>query len=69
MNYYPNDFYKSYQERDDQILSSLNDINTDFNTFNILLSQINIIFKSKLLNSNPNYLNIINEFCQKIFSF
>ena len=68
-NFYLNEYDKLYQERNGQILSVLNDINTDFNTFNNLLSQIKEIFESKLLNSNPNYLNTIKESCQKIFSF
>ena len=68
-NFYLNEYDKLYQERNGQILSVLNDINTDFNTFNNLLSQIKEIFESKLLNSNRNYLNTIKESCQKIFSF
>ena len=68
-NYYLNEYDKLYQERNGQILSVLNDINTDFNTFNNLLSQIKEIFESKLLNSNPNYISTIKESCQKIFSF
>ena len=68
-NYYLNEYDKLYQERNGQILSVLNDINTDFNIFNNLLSQIKEIFESKLLNSNPNYISTIKESCQKIFSF
>ena len=68
-NFYLNEYDKLYQERNDQILSVLNDINIDFNTFNNLLSQIKEIFESKLLSSNPNYLNTIKESCRKIFSF
>ena len=68
-NFYLNEYDKLYQERNGQILSVLNDINTDFNTFNNLLSQIKEIFESKLLNSNPNYLSTIKESCQKILAF
>ena len=68
-NFYLNEYDKLYQERNSQILSVLNDINTDFNIFNNLLSQIKEIFESKLLNSNPNYISTIKESCQKIFSF
>ena len=68
-NFYLNEYYKLYQERRGQILSVLNEINTDFNTFNNLLSQIKEIFESKLLNSNPNYLSTIKESCQKILAF
>ena len=68
-NFYLNEYDKLYQERRGQILSVLNEINTDFNTFNNLLSQIKEIFESKLLNSNPNYLSTIKESCQKILAF
>ena len=68
-NFYLNEYDKLYQERNAQLLSFLNEINTDFNSFNNLLSQIKEIFESKLLNSNPNYTNTIKESCQKILSF
>ena len=68
-NYYLNEYDKLYQERNGQLLTVLNEINTDFNSFNNLLSQMKEIFESKLLNSNPNYLNTIKESCQKILAF
>ena len=68
-NFYLNEYDKLYQERNAQILSVLNEINTDFNSFNNLLSQIKEIFDSKLLNSNPNYINTIKDSCQKILLF
>ena len=55
-NFYLNEYDKLYQERNGQILSVLNDINTDFNTFNNLLSQIKEIFESKLLYSKKIYI-------------
>ena len=68
-NYYLNEYDKLYQERNGQLLTVLNEINTDFNSFNNLLSQMKEIFESKLLNSNPNYSNTIKESCQKILAF
>ena len=68
-NYYLNEYDKLYQERNGQLLTVLNEINTDFNSFNNLLSQMKEIFESKLLNSNPNYSNTIKESCQKIIAF
>ena len=68
-NFYLNEYDKLYQERNAQLLSFLNEVNIDFNSFNNLLSQIKEIFESKLLNSNPNYTNTIKESCQKILSF
>ena len=68
-NFYLNEYDKLYQERSGQLLSFLNEINNDFNSFNNLLSQMKEIFESKLLNSNPNYSNTIKESCQKIIAF
>ena len=68
-NFYLNEYDKLYQERNGQLLSFLNEINNDFNSFNNLLSQMKEIFESKLLNSNPNYSNTIKESCQKIIAF
>ena len=68
-NFYLNEYDKFYQERNGQLLSFLNEINNDFNSFNNLLSQMKEIFESKLLNSNPNYSNTIKESCQKIIAF
>ena len=68
-NFYLNEYNKLYQERNGQLLSFLNEINNDFNSFNNLLSQMKEIFESKLLNSNPNYSNTIKESCQKIIAF
>ena len=68
-NFYLNEYEKLYQERKGQLLSFLNEINIDFNSFNNLLSQMKEIFESKLLNSNPNYSNSIKESCQKIILF
>ena len=68
-NFYLNEYDKLYQERNGQLLSFLNEINNDFNSFNNLLSQMKEIFESKLLNSNPNYSNTIKESCQKIIIF
>ena len=68
-NFYLNEYDKLYQEKNEQLLNLLNEINIDFSSFNNLLSQMKEIFDSKLLNSNPNYLNSIKDSCQKILSF
>ena len=68
-NFYVSEYEKLYKEKNNHILSVLNDINNDFTLFNNFLSQIKEIFESKLLNSNPNYINTIKESCMKILSF
>ena len=68
-NFYISEYEKLYKDRNSQILSQLNDINNDFTIFNNYLGQMKEIFESKLLNSNPNYINTIKESCLKILSF
>ena len=68
-NFYILEYEKLYQDKNSYILSFLNDINNDFTSFNNILGQIKEIFDSKLLNSNPNYLDAIKESCMKILSF
>ena len=68
-NFYISEYDKLYQERNDQILSLLNEINIDFTAFNTLLAQMKEIFESKLLNSNPNYSDNIKDSCNKILAF
>ena len=65
-NFYISEYDKLYKERNAHMLSLLNEINNDFTSFNNILGQIKEIFDSKLLNSNPNYINTIKESCAKI---
>ena len=67
-NFYLTEYEKLYNDRNSHMLSVLNEINNDFTSFNNILSQIKEIFESKLLNSNPNYINSIKESCSKILS-
>ena len=68
-NFYISEYEKLYKDRNSHMLSLLNEINNDFNSFNNILGQIKEIFDSKLLNSNPNYINTIKESCVKILTF
>ena len=68
-NFYISEYDKLFKDRNNHMLSLLNDMNNDFNSFNNILGQIKEIFESKLLNSNPNYNNTIKESCTKILSF
>ena len=68
-NFYISEYEKQYKERNSHMLSLLNDINNDFTSFNNILSQMKEIFDSKLLNSNPNYINTIKDSCIKILTF
>ena len=67
-NFYLSEYDKLYNDRNSHMLSLLNEINNDFTSFNNILSQIKEIFESKLLNSNPNYINTIKESCAKILA-
>jgi chromosome segregation ATPase len=68
-NFYISEYEKLYKDRNSYMLSLLNEINNDFTSFNNILSQIKEIFDSKLLNSNPNYINTIKESYSKILAF
>jgi uncharacterized coiled-coil DUF342 family protein len=68
-NFYISEYDKLYKDKNSYILSVLNEINNDFTSFNNILGQMKEIFESKLLNSNPNYLDAIKESCMKILSF
>ena len=68
-NFYISEYDKLFKDRNSHMLSLLNDMNNDFTSFNNILGQIKEIFDSKLLNSNPNYINTIKESCAKILSF
>mgnify|MGYP003571284282 CR=1 FL=1 len=68
-NLYISEYEKVYKEKNNYILSLLNDINNDFTSFNNILGQMKEIFESKLLNSNPVYLNTLKESCIKILSY
>lgn len=68
-NFYISEYEKQYKDRNTHMLSLLNEINNDFTSFNNILSQMKEIFDSKLLNSNPNYINTIKESCIKILAF
>ena len=65
-NFYTSEYDKLYKERNAHMLSLLNEINNDFTSFNNILGQIKEIFDSKLLNSNPNYINTLKESWAKI---
>ena len=67
-NFYLSEYEKLYKDRNSRILSQLNDINNDFNFFNNCLGQMKEIFESKLINSNPNYINTLKESCLKILT-
>ena len=68
-NFYISEYEKLYKDRNSHMLSLLNEMNNDFTSFNNILGQIKEIFDSKLLNSNPNYINTIKESCTKILFF
>ena len=68
-NFYISEYEKQYKDRNSHMLSLLNEINNDFTSFNNILSKMKEIFDSKLLNSNPNYINTIKESCIKILTF
>ena len=68
-NFYISEYEKQYKDRNSHMLSLLNEINNDFTSFNNILSQMKEVFDSKLLNSNPNYINTIKESCIKILAF
>lgn len=68
-NFYISEYEKLYKDKNNYILSLLNDINNDFTSFNNILGQMKEIFESKLLNSNPVYLDTLKESCIKIQSY
>ena len=67
-NFYISEYDKLYKDKNSHVLSLLNEINNDFTSFNNILGQMKEIFDSKLLNSNPNYIDTIKDSCLKILS-
>lgn len=65
-NFNISEYDNLFKDRNEKVISLLNEINTDFTNFNNILEQIKEIFESKLINSNPNYVNTIKENCLKI---
>jgi len=67
-NFYISEYDKLYKDKNSHVLSLLNEINNDSTSFNNILGQMKEIFDSKLLNSNPNYIDTIKDSCLKILS-